>query len=76
MQAAIKKSQQEAARVWNDVVAIHTKAREAGQEWPGRNELQRHTKGRYALHSQTVQMVCHQLLANVDATRERRRKEP
>jgi len=56
LQATIKKAQQEAARVWNDVVAIHKKARERGQQWPGRSELQQHTKGRYALHSQTVQM--------------------
>jgi putative transposase len=76
LQAAIKSAQQEAARLWNDVVAIHKKARETGQQWPGRSELQQHTKGRYALHSQTVQMVCHQLLANVDATRARRCKEP
>ena|GEM_PF-248476 len=76
LQATLKKAQQEAARVWNDLVTIHRQAREIGQQWPDRSELQRLTKGRYALHSQTVQMVCHQLLANVDATRERRRQEP
>ena len=76
LQATLKKAQQEAARVWNDVVAIHKKARESGRKWPGRTELQRQTKGRYELHSQTVQMICHQLLANVNATRERRQKEP
>lgn len=76
LQATLKKAQQEAARAWNDVVNIHKKARETGEKWPGRNELQQQTKGRYELHSQTVQMICHQLLANVDATRERRRQEP
>lgn len=66
LQATLKKAQQEAARVWNDVVSLHKKAREAGEKWPGRDDLQKHTKGRYQLHSQTVQMVCHQFLANVD----------
>ena len=31
------------------------------------------TKGQFALHSQTVQMVCHQFLANVDTARELRK---
>ena len=30
------------------------------------------TKSQFALHSQTVQMVCHQFLANVDTARELR----
>ena len=32
----------------------------------------RRPKGSFALHSQTVQMVCHQFLANVDTARELR----
>ena len=40
--------------------------------WPTRDELQQATKGLFALHSQTVQMVCHQFLANVDTARELR----
>ena len=56
----------QAARVWNDVVGLHRRARETGQKWPGRGELQKYAKGRYALHSQTGQMICHQLLADVE----------
>jgi putative transposase len=76
LHAALRKAQQEAARVWNDVAKIHRKSRQMGQKWPGRGELQQKTKGKYGLHSQTVQMVCHQFLANVQATSVRRRKEP
>ncbi len=76
VQATLSSAQEEAARVWNDVRAVHRKAREAGGSWPRRGELQAHTKGRFALHSQSVQMVCHQFLANVEATTARRRSEP
>lgn len=76
LQATLRKAQEETARVWNDLVSLHKNARETGLRWPDRSQLQQQTKGRYVLHSQTVQMVCHQLLANVEATRERRRQEP
>ena len=41
--------------------------------WPDRDDLQLATKGRFALYSQTVQMICHQFLANVEMARELRR---
>src|SRR5260370_21625963 len=44
--------------------------------WPGRNDLQRATKGRYGLHSQSVQMIVHAFLANIDTTRELRKTHP
>ena len=76
MQATLHEAQMEAARLWTDITAFHRQAREARQPWPTRGDLQKHTKGRYQLHSQTIQMACHQLLANVEATTERRRNEP
>lgn len=75
MQATIRAGQQEAARVWSECTALHVERRKSGMGWPKRDELQKFTKGRFELHSQTVQMIVHQLIANVDATRERRRKE-
>jgi len=45
-------------------------------EWPDRCELHEFTKGNYALHSQSIQQIAYQLLANVDATDERRRNDP
>ncbi|WP_262298056.1 RNA-guided endonuclease InsQ/TnpB family protein [Microvirga sesbaniae] len=76
MQATLLGAQMEAGRLWSDIVGVHRKAREDRAPWPTRDMLQKHTKGRYRLHSQTVQMICHQLLANVQATSERRRNEP
>jgi putative transposase len=57
----------EAARVWMYCVDRHQQARAAHLPWPGRKELQEDTKGgHYALHSQSIQMVTHQFLANVE----------
>src|SRR6185437_3193567 len=57
----------EAARVWMYCVARHQQARAAHLPWPGRKELQEETKGgQYALHSQSIQMITHQFLANVE----------
>lgn len=73
---AMREAQQEAAREWMDLVAIHKAARASGGKWPNRDFLQKLTKGQYRLHSQTIQMIVHQLLTNVQATTERRRNDP
>ena len=72
----LKEAQMEAAHVWNLCVQTHKDARMALARWPGRNELQRVTKGRYALHSQSVQMVVHAFLANIETTRKLRKEHP
>ncbi|MFG6084317.1 RNA-guided endonuclease InsQ/TnpB family protein [Paracoccus litorisediminis] len=72
----LRDGQQEAARVWNDSMGYHRDQRQAGNGWPNRNDLHQFTKGRYKLHSQAIQRTAYQLLANIDATIERRRKEP
>jgi putative transposase len=51
----------------------HLAARQQHIRWPDRDELQHATKGRFALHSQSIQMVCHQFLANAAAARELRK---
>src|SRR5579864_1393409 len=62
----LKAAQMEAARVWMYCVERHRQARSARLPWPSRDDLQRETKGgKYALHSQSIQMVCQQFLANV-----------
>lgn len=66
-------AQQEAASVWNQCKDVHLKARTAHQKWPQRSELQQLTKGLYALHSQSVQMICHTFLSNIEATKELRK---
>jgi hypothetical protein len=65
----------EAGRLWTDLVALHTQAREHGQ-WRSASELEQATKGgQYALHSQSVQALCQKLAANVDTATELRRQE-
>jgi putative transposase len=63
----LRDAQMEAARVWRYCVQRHQQARATHLPWPGRKELQEETKGRqYALHSQSIQMITHQFLANVE----------
>ncbi len=71
--ARLKAAQMEAARVWMYCVQRHQQARCERMRWPSRDDLQRETKGRqYALHSQSIQMVCQQFLANVQTIRQLR----
>jgi putative transposase len=72
----LKAAQEEAAQVWNCCMQLHKEARLLHQQWPGRNELQQATKGHFALHSQSVQMVVHAFLANVETTRQLRKEHP
>lgn len=62
----IHEGQQESARVWNFCSEMHKKVREERKKWPRRDDLQKQTKRKFSLHSQSVQMVCHTFLANVN----------
>ena len=66
----------EAGRVWNTCCAIHREARKAETKWPNRGDLQVATKGGFAIHSQSVQMVAHAFLANIDTTQQLRKTHP
>ncbi len=66
----------EAAQVWNLCMQRHKQARTEHTDWPGRNELQQATKGRFALHSQSIQMIVHAFLATVETTRKLRKTHP
>jgi putative transposase len=73
----LKAAQMEAARLWMYCVQRHQQARRERLPWPSRDELQRATKGRrYALHSQSIQMVCQQFLANVQTIKQLRHHYP
>ena len=73
----LQTAQREAARVWNCCRELHQDARLRHQPWPDRDALQQVTKGgQFALHSQSIQMVCHQFLANVETTRQLRPTHP
>ncbi len=72
----LQAAQMEAAAVWNLCMQMHKQARLTHRSWPGRNELQPVTKGRFALHSQSVQMIVHAFLANIETTRKLRPEHP
>ncbi len=70
--AMIRAGQMEAARVWTVCRDMHIAARQEHGQWPKRDALQKATKGRFSLHSQSVQMVTHAFLANVDTAQQLR----
>lgn len=55
---------EEAGRCWTDMLHAHIASR--GGDWPSSNDLEKQFKGKYALHSQTVQGLAQKLIANVD----------
>ncbi len=62
----LRAAQMETARVWMYCLERHRAARAERTRWPSQIDLQRETKGRqFALHSQSIQLVCQQFLANV-----------
>lgn len=70
--ALITAGRREAARAWNLCRDLHLAARKNHTRWPDRNALHRAMKGRFALHSQTIQAIAQAFLANVESTRENR----
>jgi putative transposase len=71
-----KAAQMETAQVWNACMEAHKAARVSHAPWPGRDTLQKATKGRFALHSQSVQMVVAAFLATIETTRTLRQTHP
>ena len=69
----LKAAQMEAAKVGNECMEAHKECRINQTPWLNQTALQKLTKGKYQLHSQSVQMVCQAFLANVDSTRANRR---
>jgi putative transposase len=73
----LKAAQLEAARVWMYCLERHRVARVERSGWPDRDDLQRETKGgQFALHSQSIQMVCQQFLTNVETIKQLRQGNP
>jgi putative transposase len=69
----LKTAQLEAALVWNECKSAHLSCRINQTPWLNQTALQKLTKGKYQLHSQSVQLVCQAFLANVDSTKANRR---
>jgi putative transposase len=72
-EAIVREGQMEAARVWTECRDMHMKARQEQTPWPGRNEYHKATRGRFALHSQSIQQVFRVFDAAVESTLENRR---
>ena len=72
--ASLYEDQLEAARCWNLCMKMHKAARDSKQPWPGLNELHAATKGKFKLHSQTVQQIIRAFLGSVATTKKLKAK--
>lgn len=59
--------------MWTECRNMHMEARQEQTPWPGRNEYHKATRGRFALHSQSVQQVFRAFDAAVASARDNRR---
>jgi putative transposase len=76
----LKNTQQEAARCWNDILAVSKAYYESDHAWISKNDLQkqltksrRTSEGTYVLHSQTVQGITDKYCDNRKSTATHRR---
>ena len=66
--------QKESAKLWNFCVITHKESRDSKEKHPTTKLLREQSKNIYSLHSQTVQSVIDRFQANIDSTRENRKK--
>ena len=64
---------EESARLWNSMVKLHKYCRRRHWKWPTKSDLEKHYKGRFNLHSQTIQALIKKFIANIDSTRTKRK---
>lgn len=69
----LQASSQESAKVWNICKGLHKQCRVSHSAWLTLTELQKHTKGKFELHSQSIQLVCRAFMGNIESTRENRK---
>ncbi len=72
----LKAAQMEAAKVWNSCMATHKQARLDHTQWPGEQDLRDLVKGRFALHSQSIQAIVRMFVTTIATTRELRKTHP
>ncbi len=63
----------ESARLWNCLVKIHKYCRRRHWQWPSQGSLEKHFKGRFELHSQTIQALIGKFIANIQTTQTNRK---
>lgn len=68
-----KAAQMEAAQVWNCCMQTHIQARLAHTTWPGEQDLRDLVKGRFALHSQSIQAIVRMFVTTIETTRQLRK---
>ncbi|BAU29810.1 putative transposase [Aneurinibacillus soli] len=65
----------ESANVWNECISLaKTYAMQNNGRWIGKTELQKLIKGKYPLHSQSIQAVAHKYLFSRDGARQAKQK--
>lgn len=64
----------ESAWVWNDCLRIAKEYYLQHGKWLSKSALQKATKGRFRLHSQSIQAVCHKYLFARDSTHQARKQ--
>jgi hypothetical protein len=63
MRAIVRDGQMESGKVWMACRDALHEAIRGRSKWPNRDSLQKLIKGKFGLHSQSAQMVCHAFLA-------------
>ncbi|GAA5661447.1 transposase [Geobacillus stearothermophilus] len=63
------------AQIWNDCLVIAKNyALKNNGKWINQTELQKQTKGKYPIHSQSIQAVCHKYLNARDSAKKAKQK--
>jgi putative transposase len=63
----------ESARFWVNMVKLHKFIRKRRWKWPLSGDFEKHFKGKYKLHSQTIQALIKTFFANIETTAENRK---
>lgn len=59
----------ETAKLWNRMVKLHGWFRKRQMKWPTCGDFEHHFKGRFTLHSQTIQAIVQKFFASIDGAR-------
>jgi putative transposase len=62
------------AEVWNECLRLAKEHHQQTGKWITKRELQKATKGRFPIHSQSIQAVCHKYLFARDSAKKARQK--
>jgi len=74
-----QEASKEAGRLWTDIVKLHNYIRKRARinpgkwKWPSKGTFEKHFKGKYELHSQTIQAIVQKFFANIDTARQNRK---